>query len=123
MKNVNPFPKKNLSAYMTVMGSMILMSLLLWGIFLLVKTGTFNTSYFSNYSVELIFSVVMVMSGMMIMFIASLLNLKKMKSGWEAMAQGKKDVKIPEVWCPVLTSAKAAAEQLIENTNNQQAKA
>lgn len=114
MKQVNPFPKKNIPAYLTVMTSMVLISILMWFFYLIVKTGTFQTSHFSEFKTELLFSVLMVMSGMMIMFIASLLNLQKMKKGWEKMAAGEKNVEIPEVWCPVLTSAKEAAEQFVE---------
>ncbi|MFN3998866.1 hypothetical protein [Algoriphagus sp.] len=111
MNNVNPFPRKNIPAYLTVMSTMIGVSILLWVVYVRVKTGGFETSFFSEFSTELIFSVLMVMSGMMIMFIASLINLRKMKKGWEQMAQGQKNIRIPEVWCPVLTSAKEAAVQ------------
>lgn len=114
MKQVNPFPKKNIPAYLAVMTSMFFISVLMWFFYLIVKTGAFQTSHFSEFKTELLFSVLMVMSGMMIMFIASLLNLQKMKKGWEKMAAGEKNVEIPEVWCPVLTSAKEAAEQFVE---------
>lgn len=114
MSKLNPFPKKNIPAYLMVITSMILISILLWFFYLIIKTGSFQTSYFTIYITELIFSILMVMSGMMIMFIASLINLQKMKKGWEKMAAGEKNVEIPEVWCPVLTSAKEAAEKFTQ---------
>ncbi|MBC6490416.1 hypothetical protein BC349_05535 [Flavihumibacter stibioxidans] len=114
MEKINPFPRKNIPAYMAVMGAMLLVSIVLWAVYIYIKTGVISLSQFSTYATELLFSIMMVMSGMMIMFIASLLNLRKMKKGWEAMAEGKREVKIPEVWCPVLTSAKEAAEKFIQ---------
>jgi hypothetical protein len=98
------------------MTSMFGVSFLLWFFYLIVKTGTFEISFLSVYKTELIFSVLMVMSGMMVMFIASLLNLRIMKRGWEQMARGDRNIKIPEVWYPVLTSAKEAAVQFVEKT-------
>lgn len=71
--------------------------------------------YFSTFSLELIFSIVMVMSGMMIMFIASLLNLRKMRSGWEKVAN--------RMWrsqmygATVLISAKQTAEEFTKTSN------
>lgn len=114
MSKVTPFPTKNIPAYMAVMASVMAAGILMWAIYLTVRTGGFELSYFQVYATELVFSLLTAMSGMMVMFTASLINLRKMKSGWEAMAQGKKDVQIPEVWCPVLTAAKDAAEQLMD---------
>lgn len=115
MSNIKPFSTKNLNAYSAVFISMTILSLLLWSLYLMMKYGGFELQYFSTYSMELVFSFIMVMSGMMIMFVASLLNLRKMRSGWEKMAKGEQDVDIPNVWCPVLTTAKQAAEEFTKN--------
>jgi hypothetical protein len=45
------------------------------------------------------------------MFTASVLNLRKLRPGFERMARGEAP-NIPAVWCPVLTRATAAAEEL-----------
>ncbi|MCM8821811.1 MAG: hypothetical protein NC831_03230 [Candidatus Omnitrophica bacterium] len=113
-EKIKVFSKKNIPAYFAIMVSMVAISFLLWVVYLIFKTKTFEISYFGLYRMELLFSFVNVIGGMMIMFIASYLSLRKMKKGWEEMAEGKRSVKIPPVWCPVLTAAKDAAEQLIE---------
>lgn len=52
--------------------------------------------------------------GMMIMFMASVLNLRKLKRGFQRLAAGEKDPQIPAVWCPVLTMATRAAVELAD---------
>ena len=51
-------------------------------------------------------------AGMAIMFVASLLNLRKMKAGFRELAEGKPAPAIPAVWCPVLTEARLSALEL-----------
>jgi hypothetical protein len=51
-------------------------------------------------------------AGMAIMFVASLLNLRKMKAGFRELAEGNPAPAIPSVWCPVLTEARLAALEL-----------
>ncbi|MDZ7778056.1 MAG: hypothetical protein U5L09_21790 [Bacteroidales bacterium] len=63
------------------------------------------------------------MLGMMIMFGASVINLRKLSPGFKRLAAGEKDPKIPPVWCPVLTAATNAAmelvsEKIIKSNNN-----
>lgn len=57
-------------------------------------------------------ALVTVMAGMAIMFVASALNLRKLRRGFERLARGEADPEIPPVWCPVLTMATEAAVRL-----------
>lgn len=60
----------------------------------------------------LLWSALAVMAGMAIMFVASVINLRKMREGFERLAKGEQDPAIPPVWCPVLTMAREAAVRL-----------
>lgn len=57
-------------------------------------------------------ALVAVMGGMAIMFVSSLINLRKLRPGFERLARGERDPEIPPVWCPVLTAATQAARRL-----------
>lgn len=59
------------------------------------------------------------MSGMAIMFVASLLNLRKLTPGFRRLAEGEHDPRIPPVWCPVLTAATNAAVELASTVHEQ----
>jgi len=67
-----------------------------------------------GWSTALGFSAVAVMLGMSIMFGASVVNLRKLRPGFERLANGASDPAIPGVWCPVLTMATRAAVDLSE---------
>jgi hypothetical protein len=106
---MGPYPlisTKNLPAYATVM--------LLWAFvsaalaFLLVTL----TDGAVRWPVAVGFAAVSVMLGMSIMFGASAVNLRKLRPGFERLAQGAREPGIPPVWCPVLTMATRAAVDL-----------
>jgi hypothetical protein len=71
----------------------------------------------SSYLLLLIWAAITSMLGMMIMFGASVVNLRKLSPGFKRLAAGEKDPKIPPVWCPVLTAATNAAIELAEVKN------
>lgn len=54
------------------------------------------------------------MLGMMVMFVASAVNLRKLRPGFERLARGERDPAIPPMWCPVLTMATRSALDLHE---------
>lgn len=60
------------------------------------------------------FSAFGVICGMLIMFAASVLNLRKLAPGFKRLAEGEENPEIPPVWCPVLTAATNAALRLSE---------
>ncbi len=102
------FSSKNLPAYATMMslwlGASVVLALLLRA----VAAGAVA------WSVALPVAALGVMSGMLIMFGASAVNLRKLRPGFERLAEGSKDPAIPPVWCPVLTMATRAAVDLAE---------
>lgn len=67
-----------------------------------------------DWATAFVFAAVSVMAGMMIMFGASALNLRKLRPGFKRLAEGAGDPEIPAVWCPVLTMATRAAVVLSE---------
>lgn len=97
---------KNLPAYGTIMlfwaGTALLFAYLL---------RVFTADALS-WMTALIFAGLAVMSGMAIMFGASIVNLRKLRPGFERLANGAPDPSIPPVWCPVLTMATRAAVEL-----------
>jgi len=109
------FSARNLSAYAAVMSLWALASVLL-AFLLRAVTSPQVVSWKS----ALVFAGVAVMSGMVIMFGASLVNLRKLRPGFEALARGAKDPAIPPVWCPVLTMATRAAVELSQNVGTGQ---
>ena len=101
------FSARNLPAYATV--------LLLWAmasVLLALLLRAVTSPQVVSWTKALVFSAVAVMSGMAIMFGASVVNLRKLRPGFAAMAKGEKDPAIPPVWCPVLTMATRAAVEL-----------
>lgn len=99
---------KNLPAYAVVM--------LLWAGFSMVLAIILRavTDGAVGWVAALVFCAVAVMLGMSIMFGASAVNLRKLRPGFERMADGASDPAIPRVWCPVLTMATRAAVDLRE---------
>jgi len=78
---------------------------------LLLRTAT---AHAVGWVAALVFAGLSVMAGMAIMFGASALNLRKLRPGFERMADGERDPAIPPVWCPVLTMATRAAVDLCD---------
>ncbi len=100
------FHKRNMLAYLTVMLVWVVLSIisatiLRW----LVADGI-------SWSTAIIWSGATCMSGMGIMFGASVINLRKLGPGFQRLADGAEDPEIPPVWCPVLTAATKAAINL-----------
>ncbi len=97
---------KNISAYTVVMGIWVIISLI----------SAFLMRYFSSETIgwgaALFLGLASVMGGMLIMFGASAINLRKLRKGFARLAAGEKDPQIPPVWCPVLTMATRAAVEL-----------
>lgn len=79
-------------------------------------TGTLRwlTGHTASWLGGFVFAAVAVMFGMAIMFAASALNLRKLRPGFERLADGATDPDIPPVWCPVLTMATRSALELSE---------
>ncbi len=96
----------NIPAYAVVMGIWIIISLI----------SAFLMRHFSGgvigWTAALVLGFASVMAGMGIMFGASAVNLRKLRPGFERLASGEKDPRIPRVWCPVLTMATRAAVEL-----------
>lgn len=106
---MNRYPiltSRNLPAYAVVM--------LLWAGFTVVLAVVLRsvTDSTVGWATALIFAAVAVMLGMSIMFGASAVNLRKLRPGFERLADGESDPAIPQVWCPVLTMATRAAVDL-----------
>lgn len=105
---LKPFRRENIPAYMTVLGVYLLVSTAIAALACAVVGQ--NPSFLSLW----IMALVAVMAGMSIMFVASLLNLSKMRSGFARLAAGESNPRIPSVWCPVLTAATQACTELAE---------
>lgn len=105
------FSARNLPAYAKVMvlwaAASIVLALLLRAV----------TALAVGWVAALVFAGVSVMAGMAIMFGASALNLRKLRPGFERMANGERDPAIPPVWCPVLTMATRAAVDLCDKVH------
>ena len=103
---------KNLPAYATVMllwaGASVVMALSLRAV----------TDGAVGWAGSIAFAAVAVMLGMSIMFGASAVNLRKLRPGFERLADGASDPGIPQVWCPVLTMATRAAVDLSEKMHS-----
>ena len=104
--SLRPFRRENIPAYGAVMGTWLALSAVL------AALAAAALSDEPSFVALFIFSLIAVMAGMGIMFTASLLNLRKMRAGFERLAAGEPDPDIPPVWCPVLTTATQAATQL-----------
>lgn len=103
---LRPFRVANLRAYLAVLAAWVAVSAAVAWIANATTTGQ------PSFLAYLIVSLVAVMGGMVIMFVSSLINLRKLRPGFERLARGESDPEIPPVWCPVLTSATQAAMQL-----------
>jgi len=105
---MRPFRKENVPSYLKVVGSTVLLGLVAAAVgYSLVPSqgeGGMGTAF-------LISGLLGAFGGMAVMFTASLLNLRKLRPGFERLARGE-EPRIPSVWCPVLTTATAAAERL-----------
>lgn len=79
MKSYPIFSKKNIPSYLTVMFVWIIISLIsAYLLFEFIQTVPFLTLF--------VWSASTTMAGMMIMFIASILNLKKLSNGFRRLA-------------------------------------
>jgi len=105
------FSVRNLPAYAAVMLLWVGVSCLLALLLRVVTVGAVG------WPAGLAFAGVAVMSGMAIMFGTSLVNLRKLRPGFERLARGERDPAVPPVWCPVLTMATRAAVELSEKVH------
>lgn len=106
MQHYPVFSRANLRAYALVLLAWVILSTgFAW---LLTSLAGAALSWMR----ALLFTALAVMSGMSIMFVASLINLRKLSAGFERLAEGVRDPAIPPVWCPVLTLATRSAVQL-----------
>ncbi len=109
------FRKENTKAYLAVLAAYVLAVALEW---------TFAPGLFAGAPPEdrrggvlLLFAGASTLAGMAILFVASLLNLRKMKTGFRQIAEGNPSPVIPPVWCLVLTEARRSALQLAARLN------
>ena len=112
---MNRYPllsRMNVPAYLTVMSLWVGASVVLALLLATVTAGAVR------WATALIFAPVAVMSGMLIMFGASALNLRKLRPGFQRLATGARDPAIPPVWCPVLTMATRAAVDLCQKVHD-----
>ena len=98
--------KSNFKSYLRVLFFLIVISV--------VFAILLNFITQDKFILKVIFSFFAVMLGMMIMFVASAINLIKLRKGFERLAEGK-EPNIPKVWCPVLTMATRASMKLVKN--------
>lgn len=113
MKSYPLFRRENIPAYVSVMAA--------WAVFSVASAGALvEVSNSISFTISLIWASITVMLGMLIMFVASFLNLRKLTPGFKRLADGQRDPQIPPVWCPVLTAATNAAIELNEKLQNQQ---
>lgn len=112
---IKPFKKKNIGAYLKVMAVYVVLTIVVSFIYDILYQ---QLSFVSISTIILV--LISIFLGMSIMFTASLLNLKKLLPAFKQMAEGKTNVNIPSVWCPVLTSASEAATEMCEKINNKQ---
>jgi len=110
-KPLQPFRWSNWPAYLAVTAIWVILCIICWQVGLTAVSESLR-SEMSGVVAGVAFMAGF--AGMAIMFGASLLNLKKMKGGFERLAKGELEPDIPSVWCPVLTSARQAALALAE---------
>lgn len=105
---MRPYPifhKRNIPAYLTVMLAWVVISLLsALSLQLFAESVTFWKA--------IIWAALTTMAGMAIMFVASVIHLRKLAPGFRRLAEGNPNPEIPPVWCPVLTAATNAALEL-----------
>lgn len=111
MKPYPVFSRKNIPSYLTVMSIWIIISFI--SSYLL-----FEFIQIVNYWVLFVWAAITTMAGMMIMFVASIVNLKRLSKGFKRLANGEQNPQIPPVWCPVLTAATNAAIELTEKVTH-----
>ncbi len=97
--SLRPFRAQNIPAYLAVLVAWVVSA----GVIAALAAGRFDAK--PTAVGFWVLALVSVMVGMAIMFVASLLNLAKMRVGLMRLAQGDVDPRIPPVWCPVLTAA------------------
>jgi len=114
MKYYPLFRKENTIAYITIM--------FVWTIISIISSYIINRMFLLPFLSALIWCAIMVLLGMSIMFIASLINLLKLRKGFKRLEQGYDDPDIPPVWCPVLTAATNAAIELKNNLTKRNSK-
>ncbi len=107
--------KDNLPAYLKVMSSWCALSVAIAAVLRRISGGSVSRR------TGMAFSGAAVMLGMMIMFTASALNLRKLRPGFQRLAKGEKEPDIPKVWCPVLTMATRSAVELCERVSGESA--
>lgn len=105
MKRYPLFHKDNLPAYATVMSTWAIVTVAS-AVTLVLVTGSLSMV------TALVWAAATAMAGMAIMFVASVLNLRKLTPGFQRLAAGERDPQIPPVWCPVLTAATNAAVEM-----------
>jgi len=98
--------KKNIPAYLSVMAVWIGVSLV--SAMLLVVASSATLGWLRAVG----WALITTMAGMAIMFVASALNLRKLRAGFDRLSKGDANPGIPSVWCPVLTMATEAAVEL-----------
>jgi nitrate/nitrite transporter NarK len=100
--------RNNVPAYLKVMSTWCVLSVGMAALLKRISGGSLSRR------VSMAFSMCAVMLGMMIMFVASALNLRKLRPGFERLANGEREPGIPKVWCPVLTMATRSAVGLCD---------
>lgn len=107
------FRIENVPAYLAVMGATVVAGLVATAL----GYATLSTSLRQEAQTSVLLAgLVGAFGGMTVMFTASLINLRKLRPGFARMARGE-EPNIPPVWCPVLTSATAAAEELAQRVS------
>lgn len=108
MRTYPIFHKRNIPAYLAVMLAWVVISILsALSLQLFAEPVTFWKAT--------IWAALTTMAGMSIMFVASVINLRKLAPGFRRLAEGNPNPEIPPVWCPVLTAAINAAVELAGN--------
>lgn len=105
MKPYPVFRKENIPAYVVVLLVWVFISLLsALSMSLIAEDVAFWKA--------ILWAAATTMAGILIMFVASLLKLRKLSPGFRRLAQGDLHPDIPPVWWPVLTAATNAALEL-----------
>ena len=99
------FRRENIPAYLAVMVCWFVVSAA-------AALGLHAMAPAVPFGIALVWSLIVVMAGMGIMFGASVINLRRLGPGFRRLAEGQADPGIPPVWCPVLTAATKASLQL-----------
>lgn len=105
------FRWENIPAYLAVMGA--------WAIISIASAVILYIATRLPFWEGLVWAAVTSMCGMAIMFVASVINLRKLGPGFQRLAEGERDPRIPPVWCPVLTAATNAAMELASRQGDQ----